>query len=598
MTSPQRTVLLGCLCALAGLAAYANSLSGPLVFDDVSSIVLNPAVKHLWPLADALAPSRDTVLASRPLVNLSFAINYTIGGFSVRGYHLFNIGLHILSALLLFGIIRLTLTGPRLRDRFAVTADAVALISAAIWMVHPLQTESVDYLTQRTELMMGFFYLLTLYCAIRATRSGARDRWQAAAVVSCLLGAGCKESIVTAPVMVLLYDRVFVFASFKDAVASRGKLYLGLVLSWIELAALATSRHNTVGFGAGVSAWTYLLNQTRMISQYLKLTIWPHALVLDYGVPRLYNLADVLPHAALVVALLVLTGILLVRSPMAGFLGAWFFLTLAPTSSFVPIATEVGAERRMYLPLAALAVAAVIGVYQWTRGSRAARVAPYVLTSLITALTFSTLQRNRDYASNVTLLQTSVDRWPQGRARFNLAVALQKQGRRDEAVRYLRAAVVDDPQAQYALASEFYDRGQFDAAIAELKAFVGRAGVIPSDIVKGHNLMALSLAQQGKLVPASEELRLALQIDSANPDLHGNLAFVLFQQGDLQGARQEYEEYLTHQPGNPFVLTNLGAVLESLGDREGAKTRFRQALALDSNYAGAQAGLSRVTDAR
>ena len=213
-------------------------------------------------------------------------------------------------------------------------------------MVHPIQTDAVDYLTQRSELMMGLFYLLTLYCAIRALGSDSPDRWHAAAVVSCLLGAGCKESIVTAPVIVVLYDRMFVFDSMKDALRARTGLYIGLWLSWVELAAVATSRNKTVGFSSGVSAWTYLLNQTQMISQYLKLTIWPHALVIDYGVPRPYGLMDVLPQALLVVTLLIVTGIALVRSPMAGFLGAWFFITLAPTSSFIPIVSEVGAERR------------------------------------------------------------------------------------------------------------------------------------------------------------------------------------------------------------------------------------------------------------
>jgi Flp pilus assembly protein TadD len=579
-----RTFLLACLC-LAGLATYANSLSGPMVFDDVSAILLNPQIRHLWPPLDALAPPRYTVLASRPLVNLSFAINYAAGGFAVRGYHLVNLGLHMLSALVLFGVIRLTLAGPSLRDRFATTADAVALACAFVWLVHPIQTESVDYLTQRSELMMGLFYLLTLYCAIRALRSHAPDRWHAAAVVACLLGAGCKESIVTVPVIVVLYDRIFVFDSMKDALRTRKTLYLGLALSWVELAALATSRNNTVGFRTGISTWTYLLNQAQMITQYLKLTIWPHDLVLDYGEPRAYGLKEVLPQVSLVMALVVLTGIMLVRSPMIGFLGAWFFITLAPTSSFVPIASEVGAERRMYLPLVALVVAAVIGVYRW---SRANDVAPYFFACLVAALAFGTVQRNRDYASNVALLQTSVDRWPHGRAQFNLAYALDKQGRKEEALAHLRAAAADNPQAQYALGSELYDRGQFDAAIAELRGFVGRTPVKPADVVKAHNLLALALAQQGKLLPAAEELQRALQMDPADPDLHGNLAFVYLQQKNFAGARQHYEEYLKVHSGNAFVLTNLGVALEELGDLDGASARFREALALDPSYVEAR----------
>src|SRR5260221_691608 len=271
----QSTLVLASLCVLAGLAAYANGLSGPLVMDDQASVLFNPQMRHLWPLVDALAPPRNSALYGRPLVNLSFAVNYALGGLSVPGYHLVNVGLHILSALLLFGIVRLTLARPELRDRFAATADTIALACAVIWLVHPIQTESVDYLTQRTELMMGFFYLLAMYAAIRALQSATPNGWHVAAIVSCLLGAGCKESIVTVPLLVVLYDRIFVFDSMKEALRARKTLYLGLALSWIELAALVGSRNSTAGFGAGTSVWTYLLNQAQMVSRYLALTIWP-----------------------------------------------------------------------------------------------------------------------------------------------------------------------------------------------------------------------------------------------------------------------------------------------------------------------------------
>ena len=605
------------MIVLAGALTYANSLSGPMLFDDQSAILDNPQIRHLWPITAALAPPRASVLANRPIVNLSFAINYAIGGLSVRGYHIGNMSLHILSALVLFGIIRMTLATPKLRNRFAPAADAVALASALIWMVHPLHTESVDYLTQRTELMMGLFYLLTLYSAIRAARSTARDRWYGAAIVSCLLGMGCKESMVTAPVVVVLYDRVFLFDSMREAWRSRKGLYGGLALGWLEFAVLVPPRAGTVGFGSRVSVWTYLLNQTQMITQYLKLTLWPHALVLDYGPARRLMLIDVLPQAALVVALVVLTGIALVTRPMAGFLGAWFFITLAPSSSFVPIATEVGAERRMYLPLAGVVVLAVIGAYlglqsfkSWglfrpsvqthraRDGRRAGGLIGIVALFLVAgALAYATAQRNHEYASSVALLQTSVDRWPHGRAHFNLAAVLKEQGRADEAIAHLRVAVTDDPQAQYVLGSELYDRGQFDEAIKELRGFIDRVGRNPAstyESVVARNLLALSLAQQRKVPQAVDEFQIALQMDPDNAGLHGNLAFILLQKNDFEGARQHYEEYLKSHAGSAFVLTNLGTALQQLGRIEEAKERFRQALAVDPNYVEARLGLDRT----
>jgi protein O-mannosyl-transferase len=173
---------------------------------------------------------------------------------------------------------------------------------------------------------------------------------------------------VTVPAMVVMYDRVFIFKSMKDAIRARWRLYGGLAVTWGVLGLLLASgpRIHSAGFSAGVSPWTYLLNQTVMMVRYLRLAVWPDSLVVNYGWPLPLTLADVLPQALMVVALLGATIAALIRRPPLGFLGASFFITLSPTSSVVPIATEVGAERRMYLPLIPLVVLAVVGgVYVW-----------------------------------------------------------------------------------------------------------------------------------------------------------------------------------------------------------------------------------------
>jgi Tfp pilus assembly protein PilF len=462
-----------------------------------------------------------------------------------------------------------------------------------MWLVHPLQTESVDYLTQRTELMMGLFYLLTLYCAIHAAHAEQSEGWRAAAILSCLLGMGCKESMATVPVIVMLYDRIFLFDSVRAAWRSRKGLYAGLALGWFALAALLlSSLPPTIGFGSRISGWAYLLNQPLMILRYLWLTVWPHALVVDYGPPHQIAFTEVLPQTAAIVLLLALTGIALVWRPMLGFLGAWFFVTLAPASSVVPIMTEVGAERRMYLPLAALTVLTTIGArYVLTRAGARSFVTGAIAASAIVALALATVQRNHEYASAATLLQTSVDRWPHGRAHFNLGGALKDEGRLDEAAAQFRAAAPEQPRALYELGAGLYDRGQFDDAITEFRAFLDRLGQRPaltSQRVLAHNLIALSLAQQRKFQQAVDEFAVALQLDPDNADLHGNLAFILLQQQDFERARAEYEAFLAVRPANPFVLTNLGIALQGLGRGEEAQARFRQALAIDPRYADAR----------
>ena len=196
---------------LAGVIAYSNSLSAPFIFDDQTAILDNATIRQLSPLSVPLSPQRDTPVAGRPLVSLTFAINYAAGGLDPRGYRLINIAIHLLAALTLFGLVRRTLRLPSLAPRFGEQATNLAWVVALIWMLHPLQTETIDYVTQRTESMMGLFYLLTLYCSVRALEA-RHGRWHVAAIVACAAGMACKESMVTAPVMVALYNVVFVSA--------------------------------------------------------------------------------------------------------------------------------------------------------------------------------------------------------------------------------------------------------------------------------------------------------------------------------------------------------------------------------------------------
>ena len=186
------------LTALAA-AAWANSLSAPFIFDDRPAILANPHIRQLWPLSRALTAPPRSILAGRPVASLTLAINYALGELDVRGYHAFNLALHVLSALILLGIVRRTLARSA---RLVSAARPLALVTAAIWLVHPLQTDAVTYVTQRTELLMGLFYLLTLYAAIRAGEGSWP--WQTASVVSCALGMASKEVVITAPLMVML----------------------------------------------------------------------------------------------------------------------------------------------------------------------------------------------------------------------------------------------------------------------------------------------------------------------------------------------------------------------------------------------------------
>ena len=391
--------------ALAVALSYANSLQGPFVIDDQAAIVQNEQIRVLSRLGDVLLPESESPVAGRPLVNLSFALNYAAGGLDVRGYHAVNIALHLACALLAFGLIRRTLELERLRRHFDGSAINLAFAAALLWAVHPLNSEVVDYLTQRSESLMAAFYLSTMYAANRALTEPRKRAWQALAVVSCALGMLCKESMATAPVMVVLYDRVFAFDSWRDAVRNRLLLYVALAATCLIFVAiiLGGARSGVAGFSSGVSPWTYLLNQTMVIAHYLRLSFWPKGLVVFYGWPAPLTFGDVVPYAILILALIAVTIAALARAPAVGFLGAWFFLTLAPASSVVPVATEVGAERRMYLPLLALVMLTVAGAHAAWKHRPAIRTLDLVpmlaLVGVAGALAAATVARNREYAS-------------------------------------------------------------------------------------------------------------------------------------------------------------------------------------------------------
>jgi hypothetical protein len=369
------------------------------------------------------------------------------------------------------------------KTRFAGAANDLAFGAALLWAVHPLTTDAVTYITQRTESLMALCYLSTLYASLRSGEEHSTP-WAVAAVAACAIGMGAKESMATAPLMVILYDRIFLFHSFRAA-ALRWRLYLGLMLTSLFLAfqLVAGPRAGLREFSTAISVWTYLLNQSVMVCRYLRLAAWPRDLAITYGAPVAYALSDVLIESAIVVSLLSLTAAAFRRWPIAAFFGAWFFITLAPSSSFVPIATEVGAERRMYVPLMALTTAAVVGLYGLRRlRSRTPRaVAATCVVVAAAGLGLATMARNADYQSWLMLAEKTLERWPSDAAHAAVGGELSRLGRDDEALPYLRIGARSDARAQYNLGVTLYNLKRYDESIRALEHLVARirCGEVP-----------------------------------------------------------------------------------------------------------------------
>jgi protein O-mannosyl-transferase len=584
------------LILLAGALVYVNSLTGPFIFDDRGTILDNTTIERLDTGA-VLAPPHETPVAGRPVVNLTFALNYALGERRVAGYHVTNVVIHLLCALLVFGIVR----------RSSQSLDLGTAV-ALIWAVHPLNTEAVTYVTQRTESLMAFCYLFTLYASIRALRRG--PRWELLAVVACGLGMASKESMVTAPLMVVAYDRIFVFDSLRHAFRKRWPLYLWLAGTWLVLAGvmLTGPRNLSAGFTAPDAApWTYLLNQAVMIVRYLRLAVWPGPLAIYYGWPLPLGFADVWLHAIVVLSLCAATLLALRRWPRIGFLGLWFFVTLAPTSSIVPIPTEVGAERRMYLPLVAVVVLAVLGtLWLWQflvrrlgtarlpLAHNPQRIATYALIVVCLALGARTLLRNREYQSSLRLAETTLQRWPTPAAHGTFGTELAAAGRLGEAESHLRIAAPDYPPAKYYLGTVLARVDKRPEAIAQFQAYIREEHPSLTLVHTARGMLADLYMKDGEWAAATEQYRAILAARPEDNDARRLLATALVQQRSYYEAIAHFRSVLADRPDDVQALGGLGIALASIGRMDEAITAFRRAVDIDPHNEHARQNLARA----
>jgi Flp pilus assembly protein TadD len=613
------------LLVVSIVAAYSNSFSGAFVFDDLLSIKENPTIQHLWPLADVLSPpSEGRTVGGRPVLNLSLAINYALGGLNVWGYHAFNLGIHAVAALVLFGLVRRTLR-TKVGRTFSVGGGAgvevFALAVALLWALHPLQTESVTYVVQRAESLMGLFYLLTLYCFVRSVQPSdlaptplfqkgrgftleptprshvtenreleARGRrreflplspslWTMLSVLSCLFGMATKEVMVSAPVMVLLYDRTFISGSFREALRRRWRCYLGLGLSWVLLGFLLIrfgGRGETAGLDAGIRLGDYLLTQPPAIVRYLSLCAWPRDLIFDYGFEAqwIQHPMSVLPYALVIVILAAGTVWALGKRPVVGFLGAWFFAILAPTS-WVPGNRQTTSEHRMYLALIPVAVGAVWMVGRpFSRGGRGAKtIAGLAGIAVLLSLGVLTHARNAVYESPVGLMSDNLAKRPGNAfAEDDLGYVLQHADQLPEAIEHYERAVrlkPDSVRMQLNLASALRAARNYPEAIVHYEAILK----IDPDYAEVHNDVGVLLSNSGRIAEAIVHFQKALEIDPDDAEAENNLGLAYDRSGKAAEAATHLKKALEMKPDDPSIETNLGLALIHL-DRSAEAVGF------------------------
>jgi tetratricopeptide (TPR) repeat protein len=602
---PKVVWLAVALIGIATFAAYHNSFDGPFVFDDASSITTNPTIRKLWPLTEPLSPPKTNVTAQgRPILNLSLAINYAIHGTGVRGFHVFNLIIHALAGLTLFGIVRrtcLNVVRPASPADVPSRATWFAFAVALIWTVHPLQTESVTYIIQRAESLMGLFYLLTLYCFVRGAKchvlrdTSPRVRWWlTGSVVACAAGMATKEVMATAPLVVLIYDRTFCAESFLAALRARGRYYAALFSTWLLLAWLIAqtggNRGGSVGFGVDVAWWDYWLTQFPAVFHYLRLAFWPEPLVFEYGSFWVAHLTEVVFPALVLAVLLGVTIAGLWRRSVAGFLGACFFGILAPTS-LAPGTTQMIVEHRMYLPLAAVIVAALACTRQVVSGPYR-RLAPWLLGAVAITLTAFTIRRNEDYRSEIALWRDTTAKRPHNPlAHFMLAGAWERQGDVSKAIASHETALQLKPDFSVGheqLGELLLKTGQRAAAVVHFEAALR----LQPEFADAHMNLGNAFLAEGRVADAVRHLRAAVRLMPESADARYNLGNALVVAGESDAAVVEYETALRLKPGVAEVHFNLGNVLLERRRIPDAMVHYEAALALRPDYPAARYNLA------
>ena len=797
------------LLILAGVLAYWNSFDGVFVYDDLPSILDNPHIRVLWPLSEAMSLplwSSATTVDGRPLLSLTFALNHHFLGPEPWGYHLVNLVIHITAGLLLYGIVRRTLELPRLdqrslavpseasqrrrgevgfRERYAGSGTWLALATAVIWLVHPLQTESVTYIVQRAESLMGMFFLLTLYASLRgfaSQESGARSQesggppapgvartmqeknyivnfavnyigklarelcrklvrsssrqssrcscrpgkenpplapprrgtreenppssppwrgwgwvtsvagfagiqaigeelwsmagpsrlivaanagpsesvkrirlsvsvknavkcalstlnrtlnptlrrhpcsdtlnrlpfsiasvyhrrslgdtggthtirerartqtspranptpWHLLAILACACGMGVKQTMFSAPLLVILYDHVFIgglapggrglqgpLSVARPGRPGRGRFYVALFSTWLIVFGIiaATWKESTSDF-ITISPLRYALTQPLVLLYYLRLAIWPSPLVLSYSWPLEYQWPRIVLPGMVILGMLAVMFRGLWRRTWYGFVAAWFFLILAPTSSIAPMRQTIF-EHRMYLSLAAVAVLVVMGAEYAVRKlvtdpKRRALLGGSVATVIVIVFGYLTHARNSEYHDEIGIWQDNLAHQPGSHvAHTNLGYHLRKAGKYAEAVSHLQAALQIDPgrpAAHYNLGRALRGLGRTREAIAHYQqALRADPGLSDAHYDLGNALFAL-----GRHREAVEHYQQAVQLKPDYADAHNNWGVVCQADGRLPEAIGHFEQALRLKPDYTVARENLRKTKEML----------------------------------
>ena len=580
----RRRAALYLMAAVAlSFAAYSSSVHGEFVFDDIPTLVANDCHRGLARIPSLFDPRNTTICSLRPVRFASFAIDHALWGDHVAGYHATNILLHGLVGWL----------GVLLLLRLGVSRRA-ALLSGVFFLIHPITTEAVAYISGRRDLLMALFCLLTVHAYFWYQDRGGWHRIGLTAL--CLIAALLShESAAALPAALVVLE----LCRGGNTGANRlGRLFaprrampLALLIGLVAVFAVWTLQRHDLSernelWGPNLGA--HVATVLRVHAHYLRLLVWPDPLIADYS-PEGFRISRSLLDPGALWALALLAAVILLawklrsRWPLVSAAIVCHFVLLLPTSQIV-IHHELLAEHRLYL--SSLCFAGLLGAggdALLRKLSTLKARTRLVLVGWVPILTLAALYlgrtnlRNLDWRSPLSLWSVTVRQVPRcARARSNLGAALAQHRRFGAARAELEIALHIRPDlcdARLNLGQLMLDTGRPDEGLDQLQQAVA-CSPKPSFLEK----LGFAALAHGRLALAGRSFRRGLSQRPASAELHYGLGTVLHRTGKLSDALAQYDEAARTRPDWPRLLYRTALVLAESCKVQAAEATSRRFL--------------------
>jgi len=547
---------------------YSNTFGSLFVFDDVQFIPDNRNIRITnLTFKDLTKAAFDGPSSYRPVAKISFALNYYFHRYNVFGYHLVNILIHITTGILLYLFVQMTL-GLLSRRSGYTFYNWIPFFTAMIWLVHPIQTQSVTYVIQRMNSMAAMFYILSLllYGKARLTDNPKKKGFLfAACIISGLLSFGSKEIAATLPFFLFLYEWYF-FKDLNRDWLKRHLLPIGgilLILLFVSFLYLGGNPFEKILADYKTYPFTLterVLTEFRVVIYYISLLILPHPsrLNVDYDFSISHSLMD--PPSTLLCLLLIagLIGLALYRAKkglLLSFAILWFLGNLVIESSVIGL--DIIFEHRTYLPSMFVCLLVVTLMFRYIKPKG---LSIGILCAVTIIFSLWAYERNGVWRDDMTLWADCSKKSPnKARPHTNLGVALWQRGKTKEAMEHYSIALRINP-----------------------------------NYIDAHNNLGIILRRQGRLEEAATHFSAVLRIDPDYREAHNNLGNTFSGLGRFDNAIIHYKEALRIDPHDAIAHYNLGNVLGNQEKFKEARTHYEAAIRIKPDFPEARRNLQRT----